>query len=225
MFHGKHNLFLLVLNEKSGKDSKIEFHSFKYRCIVKDSYSMHQGEFGVLPDRIHRSYSFSGCLNNKASLLGSGKENHREHQQLGMNKTEKILEYQFQTPVKRISFCLNLRLLIVAFVSGIVEGYELSVDYERKEHNNESEDDEDENMRMEDKEERTHGTVILTRAFEQIDDENPRRRKHRHNSKDPSSAIQNEYKVEVDYIKMVQYFSSYMRLYVHKAQINDMCID
>mmetsp|Transcript_24818 Transcript_24818/g.24322 ORF Transcript_24818/g.24322 Transcript_24818/m.24322 type:complete len:261 (+) Transcript_24818:396-1178(+) len=225
LFHGKHNLFVIAMNEKNKKDSKIEIHSFKCRSITQDSYNLPHGELGLLPDKqVQRSYSFSGCLNNKGAtlLMGSGKDDMKDTGlSPSLNKTEKILEYQFAYPIRRINFCINLRLLVIAFMNGLMEGYEVSVEYE---HGDDSDDEDDPLMQMkENNVNRVQGTVIMTKAFEQIDDENRHHKRHR--SKDREDLIKNQYKVDYESMKMVQYFSSYMKLAVHKLKINDMCID
>ncbi len=62
IFLPHHNVFVLCLNDKYRRNSKLEVYSFRRTGVVRDSYVMKSNSF-LLPDApILRTFSFKGCL-------------------------------------------------------------------------------------------------------------------------------------------------------------------
>ena len=74
-------------------------------------------------------------------LLGGSRDTDNNENYKNLNKTEKVLEYQFAAPIKRIDFCINLRKLVVSFYGGSISVFEVSV--EAEEQQEEESDDEE----------------------------------------------------------------------------------
>lgn len=65
IFLPNHNVFVLCLNDKYRRNSKLEVYSFRQTGVVRDSYVMKGGSFFFPEAPIFRTFSFSGCLGQK----------------------------------------------------------------------------------------------------------------------------------------------------------------
>ena len=75
IFIARHNIFVMCLNDKSKRSSKLEIYAFKSTSLVRDSYFMKTGR---LPEIDHvpftRRYSFQGCLGARTSTFFNKEE-------------------------------------------------------------------------------------------------------------------------------------------------------
>eukprot|EP00347_Sterkiella_histriomuscorum_P007307 403349456 len=161
-FIPKHNIFLLCLNDKYKKNSKLEVYSFRQTAVVRDSYVIKAATSFTLPEApILRAFSFSGCLGQKfigpsnissASNRDSGRsdnpQNPLEALQQAQNpnnnhedilkdvtkasKVEKLLEYVFNTQIKAMTYCEEMDLISIGFRDGKIQSFYLSVEIDKE---------------------------------------------------------------------------------------------
>lgn len=66
----KHNVFILSLNEKLKRTSKLEVYSFRHTGAMNESYANRTGGLQV-PDTFNpiKPFSFSGCLGSTSKAV------------------------------------------------------------------------------------------------------------------------------------------------------------
>lgn len=67
LFIAKHHIFVICLNEKSKKNSKLEIYNFRSIDVVKDSFVIESNKSKEVDLPFDRSYSF-GCLGRSPHL-------------------------------------------------------------------------------------------------------------------------------------------------------------
>jgi hypothetical protein len=155
IFIAKHNVFVISLNDKYKRSSKLEIHAFRSTEVVRDSYVIK----GKVPDIdtpfVARSYSFTGCLGQKP-VLTQYKDEIDENYKNIVN-TEKLLEYLFDSSIKVMVFCHEPDILSIGFRDGKIQSFFVNISTDK---NNFDEDQDS------DGEEENKGTLLMKKAFE-----------------------------------------------------------
>ena len=110
IFVPKKNVFVISLNDKYKRNSKLEVYSFKQTGIVRDSIVIKGGSMLLGENSSLKTFSLNGCLGRPTGLsLGAGINNSIDHGGVASEnsdgdllgpkgqKVEKLLEYLFNT--------------------------------------------------------------------------------------------------------------------------------
>lgn len=132
LFIAKHNVFVLCLNDKAKRTSKLELYAFKSTGVVRDSYVIKSRVPDIDQPILPRSYSFSGCLGSRSSLTQREElKDDIDENYKNIQNTEKLLEYLFDNPIKSLSFCDELNLLSIGFRDGNIQSFFVHITVEK----------------------------------------------------------------------------------------------